>query len=44
VVDPNDQYYNVFLAGGPPLSFPMTIGHYSFAPAPGVTVQIQVAP
>jgi hypothetical protein len=44
-VDPNNLYYNVSLGdGGPPLSFPQTFGHYSFAPAPGVTIQLQVAP
>ena len=43
--DPNDLYYNVFLGdGGPPRSFPQTQGHYSFKPAPGVTVQTQIAP
>ena len=44
-VDPNNLYYNVSLGhGGPPLSFPRTVGHYSFAPAPAVTLQLQVAP
>jgi len=44
-VDPNNLYYNVSLGdGGPPLSFPQTVGHYSFMPAPGVAVQLQVAP
>lgn len=44
-VDPNNLYYNVDLGdGGPPLSFPQTVGHYSFQPAPGVTVQTQIAP
>jgi hypothetical protein len=44
-VDPNNRYYNVSLGdGGPPLSFPQTVGHYSFMPAPGVAVQIQIAP
>jgi hypothetical protein len=44
-VDPNNLYYNVNLGdGGPPLSFPQTVGHYSFAPAPGVNVQTQIAP
>jgi hypothetical protein len=43
--DPNNHYYNVSLGdGGPPLSFPRTVGHYSFMPAPGVTVQTQIAP
>jgi hypothetical protein len=43
--DPNNAYYNVNLGdGGPPLSFPQTVGHYSFMPAPGVAVQLQVAP
>jgi hypothetical protein len=44
-VDPHNLYYNVSLGdGGPPLSFPQTVGHYSFKPAPGVTIQTQVAP
>lgn len=44
-VDPNNLYYNVSLGdGGPPLSFPQTVGHYSFRPAPGVSVQTQIAP
>jgi len=44
-VDPSDHYYNVSLGdGGPPLSFPRTIGHYSFKPAPAVSVQTQIAP
>jgi hypothetical protein len=44
-VDPNNRYYNVSLGdGGPPLSFPQTVGHYSFVPAPGVALQLQVAP
>jgi len=43
--DPNNLYYNVDLGdGGPPLSFPQTVGHYSFTPAPGVSLQMQVAP
>lgn len=45
VVDPHNLYYNVDLGnGGPPLSFPQTVGHYSFMPVPGVALQIQVAP
>ena len=44
-VDPNNQYYNVDIGdGGPPLSFPRTVGHYSFKPAAGVSVQTQIAP
>jgi len=44
-VDPNNQYYNVDIGdGGPPFSFPRTVGHYSFSPAPGVTLQTQIAP
>jgi hypothetical protein len=44
-VDPHNLYYNVDIGdGGPPLSFPQTVGHYSFKPAPGVTVQTQIAP
>ena len=44
-VDPSNRYYNVSLGdGGPPISFPQTVGHYSFAPAPGVNIQTQIAP
>jgi hypothetical protein len=43
------MYYNVTLPGppgSPPkvISFPQTQGHYSFKPAPTVTIQLQVAP
>jgi hypothetical protein len=44
-VDPNNKYYNVDIGDeGPPFSFPRTQGHYSFHPAPGVTVQTTIAP
>ena len=44
-VDPSNLYYNVSLPGQPMVfSFPQTVGHYSFRPAPAVTVQLQVAP
>jgi hypothetical protein len=44
-VDPHNLYYNVSLGdGGPPISFPQTVGHYSFRPAPGVSIQTQIAP
>ena len=44
-VDPNNKYYNVTLPGSPvALSFPQTQGHYSFRPAPAVTIQLEVAP
>jgi hypothetical protein len=39
-----DGYYNVDLGPGGILSFPVTIGHYSFRPAPAVTTELQVAP
>jgi hypothetical protein len=47
--DPQGMYYNVTLPGppgSPPMviSFPQTQGHYSFKPAPAVTIQLQVAP
>jgi len=43
--DPNNLYYNVDLGiGGPPFSFPQTVGHYSFHPVPGVAVETQIAP
>jgi len=41
--DPNG-YYNVDLEGGLVFAFPVTTGHYSFHPAPGVAVETQVAP
>lgn len=41
--DPNDMYYNVDFGDGP-ISFPQTVGHYSFIPAPAVSIQTQIAP
>lgn len=43
-VDPNNLYYNIVIPDGTPFAFPQTQGHYSFAPAPGVTIQLQIAP
>ena len=44
-LDPNDTYYNVDLgAFGGVASFPATQGHYSLHPAPGVAIELQVAP
>lgn len=40
----DDGYYNVELGPGEVLSFPVTVGHYSFHPARGVAVEVQVAP
>ena len=40
-------YYTIVLQGpdGPePFSFPVTVGHYSLHPAPGVAIELQVAP
>ena len=42
-IDPNGKYYNVTF-GGDVISFPQTVGHYSWHPAPGVTYELQVAP
>jgi hypothetical protein len=39
-----DGYYNVDLGPGGVLSFPVTIGHYPFHPAPAVAMELQVAP
>jgi hypothetical protein len=39
-----DGYYNVALGPGDVFSFPVTIGHYSFHPAPAVATELQVAP
>lgn len=40
-VDPNASYY-VLLPFG--FGFPTTVGHYSLHPAPGVSIQLQIAP
>lgn len=37
-------YYLVSLGSGETFAFPVQQGHYSFQPAPGVTLQAQVAP
>jgi hypothetical protein len=42
--DPTDTYYIVTLGPGEVFPFPVTVGHYSFLPAPGVAMQLQVAP
>ncbi len=39
--DPTNTYYVVNELG---FAFPVTAGHYSFAPVPGVTLQMTVAP
>lgn len=45
LVDPNDHYYLITLPGGSDkFLFPTTVNHYSFQPAIGVTLQLQVAP
>jgi hypothetical protein len=41
-VDPSDSYYAIPAVLDFPI--PVTPGHYSFRPAPGVSLQIQVAP
>ena len=43
-VDPTNTYYLVFAEGGPPVAFPVTQGHYSSHPAPGVAIELQIAP
>ena len=43
-VDPTDTYYLVVLDPEDVFAFPVTQGHYSFQPAPGVSIQAQVAP
>jgi hypothetical protein len=43
-VDPNGRYYNVSIEGGGVISFPQTVGHYSFHPVAGVAIEIQIAP
>jgi hypothetical protein len=42
--DPNNQYYVVTLATGQEFAFPETLGHYSFHPVPGVSLEATVAP
>jgi hypothetical protein len=45
ITDPNGNYYTVvYPHGGPTISYPATQGHYAFHPAPGVTIQLTVAP
>jgi len=43
-IDPTNTYYVVVLGPGEVFPFPVTQGHYSFMPAPGVAIQLQVAP
>ena len=42
--DPTNTYYLVFLSPQEAIPFPVTVGHYSFMPTPGVAFQLQVAP
>jgi hypothetical protein len=42
-LDPNG-YYNVDLGEFGVIAFPVSQGHYSNRPAPGVTLQLQIAP
>jgi hypothetical protein len=42
--DPNDSYYIIAFGPGEVFAFPTTVGHYSFRPAPAVSIQLQVAP
>jgi hypothetical protein len=42
--DPSDKYYLVALNPFEKFAFPTTRGHYSFRPAPAVTIQLQIAP
>ena len=42
-LDPHSQYYVVNWGDGP-VSFPKTVGHYSWHPVPGVAVSTQIAP
>jgi hypothetical protein len=43
VVNPSNQYYIVSWGDGP-VAFPTTVGHYSYSPVAGVSIQVQVAP
>jgi hypothetical protein len=45
VADPNGEYYVVAVPKiGERFAFPVTQGHYSFKPVPGVSLQMTVAP
>jgi hypothetical protein len=44
MLDPGDRYYLVTIPEGQKFLFPTTTGHYSFQPAHGVALQLQVAP
>jgi hypothetical protein len=45
LVDPGDRYYLITLPGGEnKFLFPTTTGHYAFQPAPGVSLQLTIAP
>ncbi len=44
IVDPGDKYYLITLPTGEKFLFPTTVSHYSFAPVPGVSLQLTVAP
>jgi len=43
-VDPSNTYYVVPLGPQEVFAFPVTAGHYSFHPVPGVAIETQVAP
>ena len=43
-IDPGNHYYLVVLPDGEKLIFPQTVGHYSYQPINGVSLQMQVAP
>jgi hypothetical protein len=44
-LDPGGNgYYNVSFGPGGVISFPVTQGHYSAHPVPGVAIELQVAP
>jgi hypothetical protein len=42
--DANGYYVVAFPGFGVPASFPVTVAHYSAKPAPGIVIQLQVAP
>jgi len=43
-IDPTNTYYLLTAGSRPPVALPVTVGHYSFHPAPGIAVETQVAP
>ena len=43
-IDPTNTYYLVTAQGASTAAFPVTVGHYSAHPAPGIAIEVQIAP